>query len=130
MAKVRAFEVNVKGTQWHRIVNHVSAGKAKYEYLRDVRESWPSVEFKHLTCRIVGGPVTSEEFMRCATYRGLSNVRCGDRVTVGRGTGTVVGHNSSANFDVLFDDDSIEHAGQTLNCHPSSIQFHNEEPTR
>jgi hypothetical protein len=35
----------------------------------------------------------------------------------------IVGHNSSANFDVLFDDDSPRYAGNTLNVHPSEIKL-------
>lgn len=50
---MKAFEVGVRGKDWTRPVQAESAGKAKYEYLRDIRESWPDVSFKHLTCHAI-----------------------------------------------------------------------------
>jgi hypothetical protein len=119
MKDVFAFEVTVKGTNWHQVINHATAGKAKAKYWRDVRESWPDVPFTAIRCRKLGSPRTSAEFVRNAVYRGLPNVKCGQRVQVGQSAGVIVGHNSSANFDVLFDDDSPLYAGQILNVHPS-----------
>lgn len=50
---MKAFEVGVRGKDWTRPIQAESAGKAKYEYLRDIRESWPDVSFQHLTCRAI-----------------------------------------------------------------------------
>lgn len=72
-------------------------------------------------CRKIGNPVSSEQFLRNAKYRGMPDLRCGHRVKVGPGIGTIVGHNSSANFNVLFDTDSPKYAGLKLNVHPSEI---------
>ena len=117
---VFAFEVSVKGTDWARVVNARTRGAAKADYHRDVAESWPDIPFTAIQCRKLGAPRSSEDFIRVATKRGLPAMRCGDRVRVGDATGVIVGHNSSANFDVLFDDGG-RYAGQVLNVHPASV---------
>lgn len=125
-----SFELSVKGAPWGpTTINAASAGKAKAIYLSDVRDAYPDMPYTLLRVRRMGRPQTTEDFIRCATYRGLPNVRCGDRVRVGRGTGAIVGHNSSANFDVLFDMDSPEYAGLVLNVHPASLEFDNAPST-
>jgi hypothetical protein len=48
---MRAYEVNVKGKDWASVERAETAGKAKYLYLLGVREAWPDITFKHLTCR-------------------------------------------------------------------------------
>ncbi len=52
-------------------------------------------------------------FRRCMEYRGIPFARIGMRVLVDGKPGAIVGHNDSANLDVLFDGD--RHAS---NCHP------------
>lgn len=114
---------------WHRlhdestasIVNALTAGKARYRYLLDIREPLPDVQLADIRVRSHGPAHSSDDFRRCATKRGLPDARCGDRVKVGSDEGWIVGHNSSANFDVLFD--TGRYAGQTLNCHPSTVEF-------
>ena len=118
-----AFEVSVKGTNWTKIVNARTAGQAKRDYHLDVRESWPDVPYTAMRCRKVGAPHTSEQFKLNAQYRGMPGVRCGQRVKVGDARGVIVGHNDSANFDVLFDDDSPKYAGMRLNCHPDGVEL-------
>lgn len=120
---VFAFECNIKGTDWQTIINARSAGKAKTSYWNDVRESWPSIPFTAVRCRKLGAPYSSNRFIDNAQYRGMPAVRCGQRVRVGKALGFIVGHNGSANFDVLFDDDAPEYRGLTLNVHPSEIQL-------
>lgn len=117
---VRAYEVTVVDTDWHKAINAVSAGQAKAEYYRDLRDSWPDIPFTALRVRCVGRPRTSPDFIRCAEYRGVS-FRCGDAVSVDGDPGVIVGHNSSANFDVLFE--GGRYKGQRLNVHPASIQL-------
>jgi len=117
---VFAWEVSVKGTDWTQIVNARTSGQAKSDYYYTVRECW-DVPYTAMRCRKIGAPHTSEAFKRNAIYRGLPNVRCGQRVKVGSARGVIVGHNSSANFNVLFDLDSPQYAGLTLNCHPDSV---------
>lgn len=129
--EVFAFECGVVGQAPTRTMNHRSAGKAKAAYLRDVRDCWPDVEFIDLYARKVGEPRTSDAFTRNAEYRGMPGLRCGQRVEVNTpgqdrpATGAIVGHNGSANFDVLFDDDSPRFAGMVLNVHPGDIKLIN-----
>lgn len=117
-----AFEVSVKGTDWRRIINARTAGQAKSEYHSDIRESWPDVPFTAIRCCKLGAAYTSREFHRNAIYRGLPDVKCGQLIKVGDACGVIIGHNSSANFDVLFDDDSPLYAGLTLNVHPGECR--------
>ena len=118
-----AWEVSVKGTEWTKIVNARTRGRAKRDYHLDVRDAWPDVPYTAMRCRKIGAPHTSESFKRNARYREMPAVRCGQRVKVGEARGVIAGHNDSANFDVLFDDDSPKYAGLTLNCHPSGIEL-------
>ncbi len=98
-----------------------SPGKARYLYWienQDVfdlrfRELLPKLKVKCL-----GLPITSDEFKKNAEYRQISFAYCGMMVKVGDETGYIVGHNSSANLDVLFRQG--KYAGQVLNCHPHS----------
>lgn len=119
--QVFSFEVSVKGRDWAKIVNARTAGRAKHDYYRDLMESWPNIPYTALRCRKLGAPQTSAQFVRNAEYRGMPDIKCGTRVLVGTEKGTIVGHNSSANFDVLFDEDSPKYHGMTLNVHPSSV---------
>lgn len=118
-----AWEVSVKGTDWTKIVNARTAGQAKHDYHLDVRNAWPDVPYTAMRCRKIGAPHTSERFKHNARYRRMPDVRCGQRVKVGEARGVIVGHNESANFDVLFDADSPKYAGLKLNCHPSGVEL-------
>ena len=115
---VVAFECNVAGEQWQQIINARTPGQAKVEYWRDVRDAWPDVPYTAIRCRKVGPAQTSEDFARVAQNRGLPQARCGMRVDAGGRLGTIVGHNSSANFDVLFDD-----AKYPLSVHPHGLRL-------
>lgn len=123
MTEVFAFECNVAGKDWADTINAHTRGKAKAAYFSRVREAWPDIPFTALLCRKLGRPHTNNGFVRNAEYRGMPEVRCGQRVRVGKAIGAIVGHNSSANFDVLFDLDSPEWAGLTLNCHPAGVEL-------
>jgi len=105
--------------EWETIVNASSRGKAKSEYWRHVTDAWPDISYTSIRCQKVGGPVTTSEFIRNAKYRGVPNLRCGDRVSVHGSSGVVVGHNSSANFNVEFD--SGRYAGHQLSVHPDEL---------
>ena len=122
MNEVYSFEVRVAGTDWTRIINARTRGAAKSQYHREVSDPWPDIPYTAIGCRKLGAPVTTRGFEQNASYRGMPGLRCGQPVKVGeQGKGTIVGHNSSANFDVLFDEDSPRYAGLTLNVHPSEI---------
>lgn len=125
---LRAYECNVRGTNWQTIVYHTSPGKAKSEYWRDVRESWEDTPFTAITCRVAGPPSTSDDFRRTAERRGVPFARVGMSVRVDGHDGVLVGVNSSANFDVLFSNGPW--AGEKMNCHPAGIDFLQPAPKR
>ena len=120
-APVFAYKVSVKGTDWTQIVNARTPGKAKSSYHRSVTDAWPDVPYTDLRCCKLGGPYTSERFRHNARYRGMPDLECGQRVEVNGNAGTIVGHNESANFEVLFDEDAPRYAGMTLNVHPQDV---------
>lgn len=120
---VSAYACHIPGAPWGdsaSIYNATSSGKAKALYWRHVTDAWPCIPFTAVRVRKIGPAHTSEQFKRNAAYRGMPDVRCGQRVRVGDAEGVIVGHNSSANFDVLFDADS-RYGGSMLNVHPSEI---------
>jgi hypothetical protein len=123
MTAIYAFEVWIPDAPWgdHRkIVNERSAGRAKSDYWRDVRESWPSISFTAVRARKVGRPRSSPEFLIGVSYRGIPNVRCGDRVTWKGGTeGGVVADfgGGGAWLEVIAD------AGWRGYVHPAECQF-------
>ena len=127
---VFAFEVSVAGTDWTCLVNERTPGRAKKTYWYQVVDAWPDVPFTAMRCRKLGPPQNTREFKRTAEYRGLPHVNCGDRVQVGQAGGVIVGKNSSANFDVLFDVDAPEYRGLRLNVHPAEILFETPRSTR
>jgi hypothetical protein len=121
---IYSWDVSVKGTDWHCTVNARTRGQAKHEYYRDVIDAWPNVPFTAMRCRKIGEPHTSDRFKNCAAYRGLPELKCGQRVRVGDALGTVVDHNESANMLVLFDQDS-KYKGARLSVHPSGLEVIN-----
>ncbi len=118
---VYAFEVRCG--EFSRIVNAHNRGKAIAEYMSDVRDCWPDVRFTDFRARKLGQAHTSAAFERTAAYRGWAGVKCGQRVRLKDGgeLGTIVGHNDSANFDVVFDEGTSLH-GRVCNCHPSDLE--------
>ena len=123
MADVFAFACSVAGVpRWgETICNRATAGQAKADHWRHVSDAWDGVKYTDIRVRKVGAPQSSDQFIRNARYRGLPSLRCGQAVRVNGSAGTVVGHNSSANFDVLFHDGKYK--GMTLNVHPSELEI-------
>lgn len=112
---MQAFACRLRGSDHETILNRATAGQAKADYFRDVSEI--GCRYTDIRVRRLGGPVTTADLVRTATYRGVPFVRAGMRVKVGDDFGRIVGHNDSANFNVLFE--TGKWAGQTLNCHPN-----------
>lgn len=118
---VMAFECWINRSPHRTVVNATSLGKAKSQFQRDCLYDL-DVPFTAIRARqLSNSAATSSEFRRVAEYRGLPGVRCGDAVTIDNDRGVIVGHNSSANFDVLFQ--TGRYAGQVLNVHPHSLRF-------
>lgn len=122
MSAVFAFEVRCG--KYSRIVNSQTRGRAIAEYMGDVRDCWPDVKFTEFRARKLGPAHTSAAFDRTADYRGWHGVKCGQRVRLKDGgeLGTIVGHNDSANFDVLFDQ-GTRYCGRVANCHPADLEL-------
>jgi hypothetical protein len=116
---IRAYECTVVGTDWHTVIHATSAGKAKYRYLRAVRDAWDTVTFKDVRCRSLGAPRDTEKFLHTAKYRGI-DLHIGDRVMVGGSSGYVVDSDSSANFTVEFTEGRFK--GCVLSVHPSEMR--------
>lgn len=106
--------------EFTRTVNAATAGAARYDYLLDIRDAYPDATFADIRVRKLGPAHTSERFKRNAEYRGMPDLRCGEAVTVNGRPGFVVGHNGSANFDVLFS--GGDWSGCVLNVHPSELR--------
>ena len=123
--EVHAFAVGIVGRGGTDVVHHRTAGRAKAAFWRDLHDVLPDLRFVDVTVRKLPAVVTSPAFARTATYRGMPGLQCGQRVEVRAreviARGAIVGHNSSANFDVLFDDDSPAFAGLVLNVHPAEL---------
>lgn len=116
LGPLRAYACSVKGSDWgETIVRARSQGKAKVSHWHNVRESWQDVPYTAVRARVTSSVPFDAGFARNAKYRGIEFAKIGMRVRVAGMAGVIVGHNSSANLDVLFDE-----SGWTLNCHPHS----------
>lgn len=112
--ELKGYECSLDGQNW-RDVNSTSPGKAKSAFYRML--DLEGVKYTWIRCRCIGRPHTSEDFVRNAKYRGIDFAYCGMVVDVDGDKGLIVGHNSSANLDILFTDG--KHKGHTFNCHPN-----------
>lgn len=108
------------------IINSYSRDKAKNIFYNMVRDVYDNVRFIDCRAKFIGPAHTSSAFLRNANYRGMPDIRCGNRVKTVNGMGYVVGHNSSANFNILFESGDL--AGGTYNVHPSEVLFYEHTP--
>jgi hypothetical protein len=118
---VHAFEVWIPDAPWgdHRqIVNERTLGRAKSVYWRHVHDAWEGIPFTAVRGRKIGGPQSSPEFMVGVGYRGIPNVRCGDRVTWKNGGGVVVDFGGGGAYLEIIADE-----GWRGYVHPSECQF-------
>jgi hypothetical protein len=92
-----------------------SRGAAKYRHWLHVSDVWQEMPYTAMRARAADGFHESARFRECMEYRGVPFARVGMMVRFDDGkTGTIVGHNSSANLDVILDG-----ADDVLNCHPA-----------
>jgi hypothetical protein len=99
---------------WVRVVYAESRGKAKAERLRDLNECCDFL-YTDMACRVLkrfSYNESAEAFANNAKYRCIQFAYLGMAVEVEGKRGMIVGHNDSANLDVLFEN------GNVLNCHP------------
>src|SRR6185312_14681202 len=115
-APLRSWAVSSTWFPGHEtIVVARSAGQAKYRHFLNVRDAWCEFPFTAVRARAVPGFHESERFRANAEYRGIPFAKVGMRVRFDDGQeGTIVGHNDSANLDVILDGDN-----EVLNCHPA-----------
>jgi hypothetical protein len=113
---VSAYACRLRGSEHETVINSTSPGRAKREFLLDL--DMGGVEYTDIRVRRVGGPVTTDGIKRVAEHRGVPFAKAGMRVIVSGEPGRIVGHNSSGNFDVLFDEGS-KWAGNVINSHPN-----------
>jgi hypothetical protein len=113
---LRAFSCRVRGETFERVIHAKSASQAKAAYWSSIADL--GVQYIDIRVRCGGAPVTSEDFRRTAEYRGVPFAKVGMQVMVEKDRGVIVSNNSSANFDVLFDQTS-KYPGLVLNCHPN-----------
>lgn len=121
---LRAYECSLDGKHWSTI-NALSKGKAKSEFLSDI--DW-DVRYIDVRCRVLGDVKfhTPEGFKKNARYRNIPFAYCGMKVELSGSFGWIVGHNCTANLNVLFY--TGEYIGQTLNCHPNwMLKYFDEE---
>jgi hypothetical protein len=107
------------------VVYAATPGKAKHKRLLELRDGWDDIEYTGMRCKRLAGFAsneTDEDFARVAEYRGIPFARLGMFVEVSGKRGIIVGHNSSSNLDVLFENGSV------LNCHPwSRVKYFDED---
>lgn len=110
LGPLRSYKCSLRGRNHWTQFNARSIGQAKiafYHYLDG------DFDYLDIRCRVDGEVYTSDDFIRNAEYRNIPLVRCGMVIDVNGRRGIIVGHNSSANLDVLFDD------GSRGSCHPN-----------
>lgn len=85
------------------IVNHVSPGKAKADYLAQLRDAWPEASFTELRIQALGEPRTDAGLVEVLARLGRPELRAGRAVLHYGRPGTVAGANGGY-VEVLFDD--------------------------
>lgn len=141
--KIRAFRCKMVwdvefDDEHHKPIIAFSYGQAKSIYLRYVSDVWDDVKYTDIRCRCIGKPVTSSNFKRNAEYRSIPFAYVGMVVEIDitkqdelvpsqrkRRFGWIVGHNSSANLDVMF---KVGNRLWTDNCHPAwDIRYYDDQ---
>jgi hypothetical protein len=121
LQELKSYDCSLDGKHWSTF-NATSRGKAKSMFYRECDFD---LDYKMIKCRTNGYPYTSDEFRRNAKYRDIEFAYCGMAVQVQDWNGVIVGHNDSANLNVLFLDGANK--GQVLNCHPNwKIKYFNK----
>jgi len=114
--ELRSWSVSTTDLPEHStVVVARSAGAAKYRYWLDVSDACPDFPFTKMRARVIAGYAEPRGFRDCMEYRRVPFARVGMRVRFDDGKeGTIVGHNSSANLDVI-----VDGGDEVFNCHPA-----------
>jgi hypothetical protein len=113
--RIRQFECCVKSTDWVKSVYALTRSKARYQYWKDVVEVWDGVKLANVTARAV--PIyVSQDTRNVFEARGIPEAFIGMTVEVDGKEGFIVGVNSSANLDVMFEAGTKQES--IGNCHP------------
>jgi len=112
--ELKSYECSLDGENWTNL-NTTSRGSAKATFYRHYSDL--GINYIDIKCRCKGKPYTSEDFKRNAKYRNIEFAYCGMVIDVNGKKGIIVGHNSSANLDVLFTEGTNK--GYVINCHPN-----------
>jgi len=118
---VYAFECWIPDAPWgdvREVINDRSLGAAKASYWRRVVDAWSDIPFTAVRGRKVGPPQSSLEFLIGVRYRGIPDVRCGDRVTWKTGAGVIVGFGGGGAWLQVLDD-----VGSVGYVHPAECEF-------
>ena len=110
-----AYGCSLDGKNWSSY-NATSYGKAKSMFLQDLDGCCGDC-FRSIKCKKAGRPYTTDEFKRNAEYRNVEFAYCGMVIDINGRKGVIVGHNDSANLNILFTEG--EYKGKVLNCHPN-----------
>lgn len=110
---IRSFACSVIGREGSQVIAARTAGQARYRFLLDAQDWHPDLRIIDIRAVVAGAPSEPQGFRSVCRQRGVEFAKVGMRVTVQDKPGHIVGCNSSANFDVLFDGESYP-----LNCHP------------
>ena len=115
LGPLRSWACRLAGSKHETTVLARSPGDAKARFYHHLDGDFPYLDIR---VRCDGPPMTTVQIRRNAEYRGVPFVRAGMPVEVDGQRGVIVGVNSSANWDVLFDQDS-RWGNQVVNCHPT-----------
>lgn len=104
LGQMRSYKCSIRGYDHWTQFNARSRGQAKMQMYRYLEMDFDYVDIQ---CRVDGEVYTSDDFIRNAEYRNIPLVRCGTVIDVNGRRGIIIGHNSSANLDIMFDNGSI-----------------------
>jgi len=109
LGELKSYKCSLDGKNWSQF-NARSRGQAKAAFWHYLDCDF---DYLRIRCKVNGKIYTSDEFLRNAEYRNIPFAYCGMKVSVNGRFGVIIGHNSSANLDILFDD------GTNGSCHPN-----------
>lgn len=123
---LRAFYVWLEGFEEHKkVVNAVSLGAAKTQFLHDISDPCPDVKYTDIkgcvASRRYKGPWQTEEFMRVTDYRGIPYARVGQVFRYRDSFGVIMGpcRGGGALLSVFFT--TGKWAGKRMSIHPAEI---------